>query len=102
MIIKKGQMITFAEGEYSDYCVEALVCAIKEFNVKEKQAEWEGEHTELKVRKHRPRPRKEVKGTAFLPWLVSQGLVEDVDYIEIHTGSYGEVDIDIRRCRLTA
>ncbi len=95
MIIKKGQMITFAEGEYSDYCVEALVSAIKEFNVKEKQAEWEREHTELKECKYRSRPLKKVKGTAFLPWLVSQGLVEDVDYIEIHTGSYSDVDITI-------
>ena len=88
-------MITFAEGEYSDYCVEALVSAIKEFNVKEKQAEWEGEHTELKDCKYRSRALKKVNGTAFLPWLVSQGLVEDVDYIEIHTGSYGDVDITI-------
>ncbi len=91
MIIKKGQMITCAEGEYSDYCVEALVSAIKEFNIKEKQAEWEREHTELKECTNRLRPVKKVIGTAFLPWLVSQGLVEDVDYIEIHTGYYGVV-----------
>jgi len=93
MIIKKGQMITFAEGEYSDYCVEALVSAIKEFNVKEKQAEWEREHTELKECTNRSRPIKKVIGTAFLPWLASQGLIEDVDYIEIHTGYYGVVSI---------
>jgi len=95
MIIKKGQMITFAEGEYSDYCVEALVSAVKEFNVKEKQAEWEAVHTESKGCGYRSRPLRKVKGTAFLPWLVSQGLVEDVDYIEIHTGSYGDSDITV-------
>ncbi len=93
MIIKKGQIITCAEGEQSDYCVVALVSAIKEFNIKEKQAEWEREHTELKECTNRPRPVKKVIGTAFLPWLVSQGLVEDVDYIEIHTGYYGVVSI---------
>ncbi len=95
MDVTKGQMITFAEGDYSDYCVKALVSAIKEFNVKEKQAEWEREHTELKECQYRSRPLKRVKGTDFLPWLVSQGLVEDVDYIEIHTGSYGDSDITI-------
>ena len=95
MIVKKGQMLTFAEGEYSDYCVEALVRAIKEFNVKEKQADWENEHAELKDCKYRSRPLKKVKSTAFLPWLVSQGLVEDVDYIEIHTGSHGNIGITI-------
>lgn len=95
MIIKKGQMLTFAEGDHSDYGVEALVSALKEFNVKEKQAEWEREHTELKECRHRSRPRKRVNGTAFLPWLVSQGLVEDVNYIEIHIGSGGNVDITI-------
>lgn len=88
-------MITFAAGEYSDYCVEALVYAKKEFNIKEKQAEWEREHTEPKECKYRSHPLKRLKGTAFLPWLVSQGLVEDVDYIEIHTGSYGYADITI-------
>lgn len=95
MIIKKGQMITFAEGEYSDYCVNALVVAVKEFDVKEKQSEWEAEHTELSECQYRRRPIKLVKGTGFLPWLVSQGFVEDVDYIEIHTGSYDESDITV-------
>ena len=94
MKIKKGQHITFAEGDYSDYCVEALVVSIAEFDLDELKSEWESEHTSdecSNLFKHRNERR--VTGTAFLPWLVSKGLVEDVDYIEVHTGSYGEADI---------
>lgn len=83
-MIKKGQHITFAEGEYSDYYVNALAVSITEFDLNELKSEWESEHTS---------DEREVTGTAFLPWLVSKGLVEDVDYIEVHTGSYGEAEI---------
>lgn len=94
MKIKKGQHITFAEGEYSDYCVEGLVVSIVEFDLSALKSEWESEHTSTKSHSHyKHRDERRVTGTAFLPWLVSKGLVEDVDYIEIHTGSYGEVDI---------
>ena len=96
MIIKKGQIITFSEGEYSDYCVEALVSASKEFNVKERQGEWELEHTDPDNEKHKSR-RLKVDGINFLPWLVLHGLVGYVDDIEIHTGSYGILATDIRR-----
>ena len=98
MIIKKGQLLTFAEGAYSDYCVEALVEVTKEFNLEEKQGEWENLHTEEEgLCEYKSRLVRRVRGTAFLPWLVSQGLVEDRDYTEIHTGSYGCSEINIFR-----
>lgn len=93
MIVNKGKMLTFAEGEYSDYCVEALVVVLVEFDLKQKQLEWELAQTEVKECSYRLRELRKVKGTAFLPWLVSKGLVEDVPYIEVHTGSYGESKI---------
>jgi len=95
--IKKGQHITFAEGEYSDYCVEALVVSIVEFDLDELKSEWESEHTSDKETPNlfKNRDERRVTGTAFLPWLVSKGLVEDVDYIEIHVGSYGESNIQV-------
>ena len=96
MIIKKGQIITFSEGEYSDYCVKALVSASKEFSVKEKQGEWELECTDPDNNKHMSRQLK-VDGINFLPWLVLQGLVEYADGLEIHMGSYGILATNISR-----
>lgn len=94
MIVKKGQVIAFSEGEYSRYRIESLATVIKEFNLKEKQAEWELEHTELEKPTLRPQTRR-VKGTDFLPWLISQGLIQGEDCIEVHMGTYGNVEIYI-------
>lgn len=97
MNIKKGQMITFAQGEYSDYCVNGLVVALKTFNLKEQQQEWESENTSVREFGGVFANQRELKitGKGFLPWLVGKELVEDVDYIEIHTGSYGRSQIEI-------
>lgn len=93
--IKKGQMITFAEGEYSDYCVNGLVVAITDFDLSHAKDKWQVENAQMRKNKYQSRPRLVVTGMDFLPWLVKHELVEDVEYIEVHTGSYGEVDIEI-------
>jgi len=94
MELEEGQMITFAEGEYSDYMVNGLVRVIKPFNIKEAQSRWEADHTEFKINQFNARKQRKITGMVFLAWLVKSGLVCDVDYIEIHTGSYGESEID--------
>jgi len=99
MILNKGQMLTFAEGEYSDYCVNGLARVIKDFDIKRIQKQWESLHTELRENKgfhiiyERKTYTRKVTGMEFLPYLVKLGYVEDVDYIEIHTGCYGESDV---------
>jgi hypothetical protein len=93
MIVKKGQMITFAEGEYSDYCVNGLVRANKDFNLYTLKEEWMQENTKEEDKGGWRRYRRTVTGMEFLPWLVKMGLVEDVDYLEVHTGGYGEAAI---------
>lgn len=95
MNIEKGQMITFSEGEYSDYCVKGLVVALKQFNLKERQEEWEKDNTETADHPYLTRKAKKVSGTAFCPWLVMAGLVEDIDYIEIYTGFHDISEIEI-------
>lgn len=93
MQIKKGQMITFAEGEYSDYCVNGLVVALDDFNLEDSAKKWKKDNTKPDYCEYRRRLRDKVTGVDFLPWLVSKGMVEDVDYLEVHTGCYGDVDI---------
>lgn len=95
-ILQVGQMITFAEGEYSDYMVNGLVRVITSFDLDSVKTEWEKEHaqcTNHNVFKQRDEKRLKPNAVDFLPWMVSKGLVEDVDYLEIHTGSYGESDV---------
>ena len=96
MKIKKGQMITFTEGEYSDYCFNGLVVALKTFSLDKNKSEWENENTsvhECQWSVTYKSIERRITGTAFLPWLVRKGIVEYIDYIEIHTGSYGRSNI---------
>lgn len=89
MLINKGQMVTFAEGVYSDYCVNGLVVALTNFNLEDEVSEWKVGNTTKSFCRYRHKTRDSVSGVDFLPWLVSKRLVEDVNYIEVHTGSYG-------------
>lgn len=90
MKIKKGELLTFASGEYSDYCVNALVVTLKEFDIEAEKKEWQSSNTN--PCKHNP-SEMVVTGVEFLPWLCIKGLAEDRDYHEVHTGSYGESDM---------
>lgn len=99
MHIKKGQLITFAEGEYSDYCVNGLCVALKDFNLDEVVRFWELGNTYTKKHPYQSRDQKLLNedGVEFLAFLNASRLVEDVDYIEVHTGSYDEVLIDVTK-----
>ena len=97
-IVKKGDLVTFASGEYSDYCVCGLVEVVEEFDLDEIRDEWYSLHTESVTDKDgflRDRTKYILKAGSveFLPYLVSKGLVVDRDYFEVHTGCYGECDI---------
>ena len=94
-IVKKGDLVTFASGEYSDYCVWGLVEAVEEFDLGEIRDEWYEIYTEIKPKRWGAGEEHILKagGVEFLPYLVSKGLVVDRDYFEVHTGCYGECDI---------
>lgn len=94
-ILKDGQMIAFASEEYSDYRVDALVSVVKDFDIKEKQEKWESENVMdglTSLRREGSRVSK-VKGVGFMSWLVSHGLVKEVDYLEVHIGSCGTSEV---------
>ena len=94
MIINKGQLITFSEGVYSDYCVNGLVVAKMDFDIELVKSEWQESNTKEGARcKFMHRSMRKVSGMDFLPWLVKRGLVEDVDYMEINTGYHGVSDV---------
>ena len=99
MKVKKGQMIAFSEGEYSDYVVEALCVVDEPFDLEEMKNKWMNECCEEEVTTniYKYRSERELKSgePSFLAWLSMKMLVTDVDYIEVHTGSYGKVDVTL-------
>ena len=98
MKVDKGQLIAFSEGEYSDYTVEALCVVDKQFDLEEMKNKWMDECCEEEtnnIYKHRSERRLKSGKPSFLAWLSIKMLVTDVNYIEVHTGSYGEVCVDI-------
>lgn len=91
MNINKGQYLTFASGEYDEYRVNYLTVVLVDFNINENKQLWEAEHTV----KHPARSySRMVSGVDFPSWLVSKGLIEYIQYDEIHTGSYGDSQIE--------
>ena len=99
MEIKKGQIITFSDGEYSDYCVDGLCVALKDFNLDEVVKFWEVENTYSEKCKYRNRVIRRLKdgGVHFISFVVSKGFAEDIDYIEVHTGAYNNFNITIQK-----
>jgi len=96
MKVKKGQIVAFSEGEYSDYTVEALCVVDNPFDLEEMKNKWMDECCEeltTNIYKHRPERKLKSGKPSFLAWLSMKMLVTDIDYIEVHTGSYGEVDV---------
>lgn len=91
MIVQPGQFLTFAQGEYSDYIVNGLTRVLKIFDVTEEFKKWEAEHCEPRVRSN---PRVKKDSPDFLAHMCMLGFVEDVDYIEIHTG-YDRDDVSL-------
>ena len=102
MKINKGEIITLSEGEYSDYCVNGVFKVLKDFDtedVKQLLAIHHGAESfeqlididwqhDKKMWMFEPRK-------AYIGYLNSNGYIEDVDYREIHLGSYGDLNINL-------
>ncbi|ENQ1627738.1 hypothetical protein ACEOHO_004104 [Vibrio vulnificus] len=94
----KGELIALSTGEYSDYCVNGLVRALKDFDASVLLEEWAAENAVLledtnMVRYTRKVCREKENGMSFLGWLNKNGYTEDVKYRELHTGSYDDVEL---------
>jgi hypothetical protein len=91
MKFKKGELIALSSGIYSDYRVNVLVRALKDFDAEAIFEEWaqdNGEKVEdLLFGKHTVKmfTRKE-EGLSFIGWLNKNGFTEDVIYRELHVG----------------
>lgn len=83
---KTGTLVLLSEGEYSDYLVGPLFRCLKDLHL-ESLAESFYAHAPVdKFDEH----RKDVGASSFALWIVSSGWVEEIEYQEVHVGSYGD------------
>ena len=84
MVIKKGQVVVFTSGDYSDYTIEAIGKAVSTFDEKAVLKEYFQIHPEH-------HGLYEFNSYAFENWLMNEArLVEEIDYQEWNLqDSYG-------------
>ena len=101
---KEGEFITISKGEYSDYCVKGLFKVLIEFDANKELINWCNDTG--RVYKHYNDdhdPVYEVEcdynqknitdSIKFLEYLNRKNIIVDVNYRELHTGSYGETQL---------
>lgn len=88
-IVKKGQIMVLTSGDYSDYGINAIFKALEDFDLDAEVQEYYKQETEVQFDRNRRKT-----GIDFPAWLVKWRVAEEVDFLEIHTGDYGEVDIE--------
>ena len=91
MKFKKGELIALSSGEYSDYCVNSLVRALKDFDAQEIFEEWAQDNGEEIERTLFLKPtikmfKRKKEGLSFIGWLNKNGFTEDVTYRELNVG----------------
>jgi hypothetical protein len=86
--MQRTDFVLLASGEYSDYQTAAFK-VLKPFTMRE---------ATVLFRKDRARvePMLDRGPFTFIEWLCAKGYVEDADIIEVHTGSYGELRLDVK------
>ena len=96
MVLNKGQIITFTQGDYSDYEIKYVARTLGNFNLTNKRNEWlsrhatKGTHTCCMGVQTKYTPKE----LSFVDWLVSKCDIEILDYIEVHSNNYGVIKID--------
>lgn len=83
--IGKGDLLTIATGEYSDYSVLGVFRALKQFNPDVEVKRYKDSHPTEDGDEYR-------ELSDFVAWLGAEGLVETVPSREWHIGSYGRLE----------
>jgi hypothetical protein len=95
-LIPKWQTLLVSEGEYSDYGVNAIVRAVSDFDWCDAVKDWERECSPYGNDPDDMESRLVQNwwsdSVSFIPYLITRGLVEDVNYRELHVGAYSSFD----------
>jgi len=84
VILKAGQLAMLTKGDYSDYSPLFAVRAVRDFDVAEQMAIFKSAGTKGWRAQQR-----------FALWLLAQGLVEEVECVEVHLGAYDLTEVTV-------
>lgn len=103
MMIKKGQVLVFTNGEYDDYEIWRCARAIKSFDMRKAKQEF-ALLARDKVKNWSDLPIYECKEQAianeFMIFLIDKEFIETFDVFECWCGSYGEFDTNCNKDRV--
>jgi hypothetical protein len=83
--IKKGTLVLLTSGEYSDYDLKAIGRATQDIDPEGLRQEWFSMHPEQA-------DQYSAEFYAFVAWLAKSGLIEEMPCVELHLGSYGNLE----------
>ncbi len=94
--VQAGKLIVFSRGEYSDYGYRGAFVAL--VHITPDMFMEAAEAAKAKAREENDKDSwsegsEYGADDKFIPELVRRGWLLDVEYREIHTGSYGELDL---------
>lgn len=92
--VPAGKLFCLSRGEYSDYGYQGHFLALIEITPEMlREVEEECKAAQRKENADTCYGDTYGAGDKFIPALIRRGWVMDVDCVEIHTGSYGELDL---------
>ena len=91
-IFTEGELMAISTGEYSDYCINGLFKVLISFDAQEKLEEWAKETGRALVdgEVKSDYMNKEIE---YMAWLSKNEYVENVEYRELHTEDYGDINL---------
>lgn len=82
-----GQIVAFSTGCYSDYSVGVFAKLLKALN----QTAWEAMlDAATAPPDYNPKGDPRFNSDKAVEWLRANGYIEEVEYVELHLGDYGD------------
>ena len=91
LILRAGRLLHTSSGQYSDYTVEGHFVALRDITRTEIKAIIQSA-AELSIDDDRKFEEGEAQDK-LMPLMIKAGLLLEVDSLEFHMGSYGEIDL---------
>lgn len=79
---KKGDVLVFTTGAYSDFALSGFLVAIENLDLPELAKEFVGD-----------RKMYEFDNDQFAGWLITKGKAMPCEHNVVHLGDYGEMDL---------
>lgn len=87
---EKGTLIILSIGAYSDYYFNGLYRALVDIDLGDEAQRYYDQCPINEFRKH----KRDASDSGFAEWLITNGMVEEVDFDEINCGVCFDFDFD--------